>query len=308
MRSWIWIFGLFAGQVMAAENTSSWLDEVKSTYQHGSASWQLTIENDSLLLQNSDRFYTSGAEIGQKWLQADASQSRLVGWRLGQQQYTASDIKLYPSQIAPNDHPYAAWLYAGAFVENHQATGATTVLGLDLGCLGPCAGGKWSQDSLHKVLNQPLPEAWNTQMRNEVGAILYGQWQPLRYELSKNWDVAPQLSGRFGNIHTDASAAVLLRAGQLNALPHQDSLYTYLRVEARAVAYDASLQGGYFSKDNPRTVQPKRTVGDLELGLVWNRKPYSVSASVVRRSNEIRDLPNSAGMQNFARLQFQYAM
>jgi lipid A 3-O-deacylase len=48
-------------------------------------------------------------------------------------------------------------------------------------------------------------------------------------------------------------------------------------------------------------------VGEAELGMAWNSAPYAISVSIVRRSNEIRDLSNAIGAQNFARLQFSYS-
>jgi hypothetical protein len=74
-----------------------------------------------------------------------------------------------------------------------------------------------------------------------------------------------------------------------------------------AVGYNATLQGGYFSSHNPHTVEPKRWVGAAEAGVAWNKGAYGLRASLVRHSNEIRDLPNSIGSQNFVRLQISYA-
>lgn len=76
---------------------------------------------------------------------------------------------------------------------------------------------------------------------------------------------------------------------------------------ARAVGYDASLQGGYFSKGNPHTVRPQRLVAEAEAGLQWVRPPFALQAAIVRRGNEIRDLPADVGAQSFVRLQLVYS-
>lgn len=107
--------------------------------------------------------------------------------------------------------------------------------------------------------------------------------------------------------HADAGAGATLRAGRLNLLPGRPTLHGYVRIDARAVGYNATLQGGYFSKDNPHTVRPKRLVSEAELGMAWNSGRFAISVFVVRRSNEIRDLSNAIGVQNFARLQFSYS-
>ena len=237
----------------------------------------------------------------------ESEQSTRYGWRLGQELYTTSDVKLRPAQISRPDHPYAGWLYAGLFREARQLDGGYSRLGLDIGCLGPCAGGEWTQTNLHRLLNQPLPQGWSTQFRNEFGAVLYGELAPPRWTYSNWFDAAPSLHARLGNIHTDAGAGLLLRAGKLNSFPDQPALHGFLRVDGRLVGYNATLQGGYFSGDPAHAVQPRRWVGEAEIGVLWNQDSYGVKVSIVRRGNEIRELSNAAGGQNFARVQFLYA-
>lgn len=286
-----------------------WLD-FQRVRQQGASTVVLDIDNDSLLLQKNDGFYTSGARVTQQYAlrSGDGERLDMVGWRIGHEMYTASDIRLPPAFIKPTDHPYAAWLYGGAFREVHRADGAHWKLGLDLGCLGPCAGGEWVQTNLHRVLHQPLPQGWSQQVRNEVGAVLYAEIAPARWSPLSWLDATPSLQGRFGNIYTDATLGVTMRAGRLNLLPDAPAMHGFLRLNGRAVAYDATLQGGYFSQDNPHTVRPKRLVGEAEVGIVWQQAPYGIRASLVRRGNVARDWPDAAGTQNFARLQFLYSL
>jgi len=279
----------------------------RSVSAHGKSTTSLDIDNDTLLLRHNDGFYTSGLGILQQYGVHDADRLSVVGWRVGQKLYTASDIKIAPENLAPSDHPYAGWLYGGFFKETHYADGKYGKLGLDIGCLGPCAGGEWTQTNLHRVINQPLPVGWSTQVRNELGLVLYGETSPVRWAPLPSLDFTPSLHGRFGNIFTDAGAGLTVRAGQLNLLPDQPTLHAFVRVDGRAVAYNASLQGGYFSSQNPHTVRPKRLVGEAEVGLVWQQADFGLRASVVRRGNEISALTNASGAENFARLQFAYS-
>ncbi|MES2070425.1 MAG: lipid A deacylase LpxR family protein [Pseudomonadota bacterium] len=283
------------------------LDEYREVSAKGRSVWQLTIENDSLLFTGNDGFYTSGIQLGQRSVLNTQSGSTSYGWRIGQELYTASDTKLLPAQISPRDHPYAGWLFGGIYKESADLEGRSTQLGLDLGCMGPCAGGDWSQTHLHRLLQQPLPQGWSTQLRDEWGVVLSGAWSPLRWTPAAYLDVTPRLSGRFGNIFTDASVGVTLRAGALNPLPEQAANYAFVRAEAKAVAYNATIQGGYFA-DQHTGVDPKRSVGELEIGYVWRGERFGLHASVVRRSNEIRQLRSVEGAQNFAKIQFSYAM
>jgi lipid A 3-O-deacylase len=289
-----------------AEGMLRYLDDFNAAKSEGKGTTVLGIDNDSLMFNRKDRFYTGGMRITQQYTQRDDNQTSTYGWRIGQDMYTPSDIKLQPQSIGRYDHPYAGWLYDGFFKEIHRVDGTSSKIGLDVGCMGPCSGAEKVQKNFHRLLNQPLPQGWSTQMKSEVGAIIYGDIAPVSWKPSSWIDVTPDFHGRFGNIFTDVGAGVTLRAGDLPALPDQATLHGFMRLDASAIGYNAMLQGGYFSRNNPRTVDPKRWVGEAELGLAWNHAPYGVNASVVRRSNEIRGLPNSIGAQNFVRLIFSY--
>jgi lipid A 3-O-deacylase len=258
------------------------------------------------LLQDRDGLYTSGSSIRVSTHVADANQVRVAGWHLGQDQYTPQDVKLLPQQISLKDHPYAAWLYTGWFSEAHQADGGYWKSNVDFGCIGPCARGEQVQRSLHRLINQPEPQGWSRQVKNEFGVQLGMAFAPRRYALGPNADFTPSVQARFGNIYTDASVSAVVRLGQLNNLPQQATNHLFFRADARGVGHNASLQGGYFSNGNVHTVSPKPWVGEVELGWVWHGGAWATRVGVVRRSNEIKSLSNGEGAQNYARLQFGY--
>ena len=282
---------------------ASALDELRDVVARGSHVIMADIENDSMLLQRDDGFYTSGMRFRSTWTLVEGAQARTWSWHIGQELYTASDIKLQPAQIAANDHPYAGWLHTGLQRQVTDRGGGFRLLGLDIGCLGPCAGGELTQKTLHSLINQAQPQAWSTQLRNEFGVVLHGGWAPARWTPVHWFDAQPSLQGRFGNIFTDATAEVTMRAGRLNWHAQQPALFGYLRAGARAVGYNATLQGGYFSDKRARTVDPRRGVAELELGVTWQGRRFGLTAAVVRRGNEIAGLPNSQGSQNFAKVQ-----
>ncbi|MGI4935444.1 MAG: lipid A deacylase LpxR family protein [Janthinobacterium lividum] len=294
--------------VAMASTLSDFTDGFATAAAQGRSSYQVDIDNDSLLFDHRDKFYTSGVRLSARHALSSVEQQTTYGWRFGQDQFTASDIKIMPADLAANDHPYAGWLYAGVFKTTSTSDGRSSMAGLDLGCLGPCAGGAWSQKTLHRIIDQPQPQGWSTQVKNEPGLVLYGSLTPVRWQLASAVDLTPTVHGRFGNIVTDAGAGLVLRAGQLNRLPDQPTLHAFLRLDGRAVAYDASLQGGYFSNGNLHTVRPKRLTGEIEAGFQWQAAHYGFLTSFVRRGNTNGDLDSANGSQNFLRLQFVYAL
>lgn len=299
LAGWLWA-------ACAVAQAAPMLEEYRDVVARGRLSVIADIENDSLLMKRDDGFYTSGLRFSADWSLIEGGQARSWRWTVGQELYTTSDIKLQPSQIAPNDHPYAGWLYVGLRRQINEADGSWRQLGLDVGCFGPCAGGEWTQTTLHRIIRQPQPQGWSTQLGQEWGAVLHGAWAPFRSRFGRNVDLTPALHARLGNIFTDGGAELMLRAGQLNQFPQQPALFGFLRLDARAVAHNATLQGGWFSSDPGRTVNPKRGVGEAELGLTWQRDRFAITAAVTRRSNEIEGLPNSVGLQNFAVIRLLY--
>lgn len=294
------------GSVAHADASSCPFADYPKVRAKGVVSHVLDIDNDTLLLNDNDGFYTSGMRYTRRHALHDADELTVFGWRIGQELYTASDIKLPPEEVRPSDHPYAGWLYGGFFKEVHRADGTRKKLGIDIGCLGPCAGGEWTQTQFHRIIDQPLPKGWSHQVKNEFGVVLHAEIAPVRWSFGPAIDATPSMNARFGNIFTDAGAGILVRAGQLSLLPGQRTLHVFLRADARAVGYNATLQGGYFSKDNPHTVDPERFVGEAEIGMVWAGETFGTKISLARRSNEIRGLSNSDGAQNYLQLQFSY--
>ena len=295
---------LFGSGLTLAQSPGDFWRDFQQAREQGRATTIIDLDNDTLLFNRNDGFYTSGIRLTRQFsLLPTGPVSSSYGWRIGQELYTASDINLPSQSVGAPDHPYAGWLYGGLFQDSRDRDGSYWRIGLDLGCLGPCAGGRATQTTLHRIINQPKPQSWSRQVRDEIGSVLYADVAPMRWQLGRQIDLTPSVQGRFGNIFTDVAGSLLLRGGQLEPVPNNSTLQGYARVQARAVGYNAALQGGYFSRDNPHVVSPKRLVGEFELGARWMLGQFTLSAAFVRIGNEIADLPNSIGAQNLARLQ-----
>ncbi|MGN6702099.1 MAG: lipid A-modifier LpxR family protein, partial [Burkholderiaceae bacterium] len=134
--------GLLTATTLAhGEMLSGMADDWRAARRDGKTEIQVDIDNDSLLLRNLDGFYTSGVRLTVGAMRHRDDALATAGWRIGQDLYTPSDIKLPPELVGPPDHPYAGWLYGGVFHRIDRRDGFHRLIGLDLGCLGPCAAG-----------------------------------------------------------------------------------------------------------------------------------------------------------------------
>ncbi len=284
-------------------------DEFLDLFARGRPTWTLDIDNDSLLLTGADGLYTSGVRVSGNYRlrERDGDGWRSAGWRVGQQLYTPKDTQLQPAQLGALDHPYTGWLYGGLYYRIEHIDGSELAFGLDLGCMGRCAGGRQTQEFLHHALRQRQPWGWDAQLDNEWGVVAQAGGRGPFLRLGRWLDLRTGVAARIGNIFADVAADLTLRAGASRAAADGSRLYGFLRGGVRAVAWDATLQGGLFANDPGRTVEPKRLTHELELGLQWQSGRWALRASVVGRGSEIRGLSEGAGGQEFARLSISYS-
>lgn len=282
-------------------------EELRQIFAEGRSTTTLDIENDSLLLRNDDGLYTSGLRLSQEFRLRSREGWRSAGWRIGQQLYTARDAQRPPAALQPLDRPYAGWLYGGMFYRVEAVDGSELAFGLDFGCVGPCAQGRQTQKWLHKLLDQPRPEAWNTQISNEFGLVAHVGGRGPYYPLGAHTDLRPGIAARLGNIFTDLSGDLTLRAGDLQPSASQATVYGFVRAGLRAVMHDATLQGGWIGSESQRTVRPKRLTTEFETGLQWQRLRWALRLSLVARGSEIRGVGYAEGGQEFLRLSISYS-
>ncbi len=283
------------------------VSDADTIVERGRPTTTLDIDNDSIPFRRHDGLYTSGIRFGRSYRLRDAGGWRSVGWRVGQQLYTARHVTTPPELLAPLDRPYAGWLYGGLTYRIEADDGSELAWGLDLGCLGPCAGGEPTQKLLHRWLDQPRPLGWRTQLANEAGLVAHFGARAPAWRLAPGTELRPGLALRAGNIFTDLMLDATLRSGRLRAPAGDAVAFGFVRAGVRAVAYDATLQGGLFSEDPGRTVRPRRVTGELEAGLQWQQAAWSVRVSLVGRSNEIAGLTESQGRESFVRLSISYS-
>ena len=290
---------------------SPWPSDASTILEQGRVSTTLDIDNDSIPYRHYDGLYTSGLRVTRHHRLRQAGGWRSIAWRVGQQLYTPKYVTTPPELLGPLDRPYAGWVYGGAAYRIEADDGSELAWGLDVGCLGPCAGGESTQKWIHRLLNQPQPLGWRTQLSHELGLVGHLGARAPAYRFTgaaqDGIEMRPGVALRAGNIFTDLMLDAIVRAGRLRAGYSETATYGFLRAGVRAVAYDATLQGGLFASDPGRTVRPRRLTGELEAGLHWQHAAWAVRVSLVGRSNEISGLPESQGRESFVRLSITYS-
>ena len=85
-------------------------ESLQTFINEGRPTSTLEIDNDSLLMRRDDGLYTSGVRFSRGYRLGTAEGWRSAGWRVGQQLYTPSDVRVRPDNLSPLDRPYAGWL------------------------------------------------------------------------------------------------------------------------------------------------------------------------------------------------------
>ncbi len=273
----------------------------------------LAIEND--VFAGTDKNYTNGVALHYSFAPSDTP--RLSHWisddllgakadayvrtgiAIGHTIFTPQDTNADPAP--PDQHPYAGYLFLrGTLLVDHGDMADSVAL--DLGIVGPAAGGKWVQNNFHDLIDDDPSRGWDSQINNEpiINLNVSRRWRvPLLGDTEGlGVDTVPTIGGSLGNFRTAASAGAILRFGQdLSAdygpLRVQPSLFTrglageptpfawyvFAGAAGHAVAYDITLDGNTFR--DSASVDRKPFVGQISAGLVMRIYSVKIAYSMV---------------------------
>ncbi|WP_460617092.1 lipid A deacylase LpxR family protein [Hymenobacter ruber] len=177
-------------------------------------------------------------------------------------------LRIQDAFIRVGDRPYAAYLYGSFFrVSNHPVQHQRLTTALEIGFIGPAAGGKELQTAIHRVTGNAEPRGWDYQIQN---APIIGYRMAFEKQLaaSQHVDLLGNAEASLGTLYTYAGTGLHLRAGKFtpyfanlgitapnhNSEPQPWQLYGEATLEGRLVGYDATLQGSPFTNRNPYTL------------------------------------------------------
>jgi len=302
----------------------------------------LTTEND-VFGGGTDRNYSSGLRLERMsaaddvhpglewvahrlpWLDLDRTELR-QGFALSHVIFTPEDKTLTVPD--PNDRPYAAWLNGSATVIASDDTTQDT-LQVNIGVVGPSAGGEFIQNNWHKVIGVAAANGWPNQLRDELGVEVIAQrmelFQGPNLPLGLETDFGMSVGASLGNVRTYAATGLMARigwdldgsfgpprirpalsgAGDFTPGTQADPIggYFFFGVDGRAVARDMFLDGNLW-RDGPRVSDRRTFVGDVQAGVAVHYRDVQVAFTFVQRSEQF---VAQNGAQQFGAISFSVA-
>ena len=278
----------------------------------------LVVEND--LFAGRDGDYTNGLRVeyvapaGEltpvlDWLVEvqplfDPSTRELrQGVAVSHQIYTAADIT--DANPPPDSHPYAGYLGVSAFGAARTETEERT-LTLEIGLVGPSAGGDWVQSEWHALLDATEPQGWDVQLEDEVvfeiSADRVRRWRgPETGGLDT--DLIGHAGFSLGTLRTDVSAGATVRIGtgleagflpprirpalgpsSAFSPPRALAGYVFAGVGVYAIGRDVFLDGNTFKES--RSVDRHPVVADAQAGFVAFLGAHRVAFTYVMRTEQ----------------------
>ena len=259
------------------------------------------------------------------WLDLDRTELR-QGFALSHAIYTPEDISAPVPD--PTDRPYAGWLaLSSTVVASDEDTQDT--LQVNLGIVGPSAGGKFVQNSWHKLIGAEIPKGWDYQLKDEPGIEIIAQrmqtFDGPDLPLGLETDLGGHVGVALGNVRTYAATGLTARigwdldasfgpprirpalsgAGEFVPGTREDPWggYAFIGVDGRAVARDMFLDGNLW-RDSARVDDRNTLVGDLQAGVAVHYRHVQVAFTYVNRTEQFR---RQAGPQRFGALSLSIA-
>jgi lipid A 3-O-deacylase len=252
---------VFVGKAQSADSIPRSPDQ---TNRYFSANY----DND--FFSATDRYYTQGVyfEFILPFLKKSPLSRLLIPLNKSSQNYFGISIRqdcFTPGSIRYDtlnylDRPYAAAMYLSQYlISINELKKRRLTSKIDLGIIGPCAVCEQEQKWIHHGLRNIMPLGWEYQLNSDAYvnyslALEQGLITGKYFELTALGDL------RAGTVYDDASLGLMIRTGFMagyfkqlgiikNARQNKFQCYLFAKGKTRFVAYNAPMQGGFFSDD-----------------------------------------------------------
>lgn len=275
----------------------------------------LQTDNDSYLLQGSDKYYTDGIFLYFRHALKvkDSTQTtlanRVLGFEIGQKIFNPQGGNVPSEDLI--DRPLAGYLYAGATLNLLYQNESNLKLSAQVGVVGPASKAEQLQKWVHSSFGFYEPTGWEYQIQNNVELNLGAEYNKLLFRTA-NFDVSGAGYANLGNGFTGAGVGPLFRLGNFNQLfnsaatqstaivqnrvapLHKQEVFFYYKPQINYVAYDATIQGALGKNNNAASLEITKDIKPVvftnKLGVMFTtpRLVFDVSANF--RSRDTKEM------------------
>jgi hypothetical protein len=276
-------------------------------------------DNDSYLLQGSDRYYTDGYYMYFRHaLSTDGSPSlmnKVLGFEFGQKIFNPFSGSIADNQGVDHpeliDRPFAAYLYVGSTLNFLYKDESSLRLSAQVGVVGPAALGKQIQSWVHDNFGFYHPSGWEYQIDNDPELNLSAEYKRLLAR-SESIDVSLDAYGNLGNGFSGAGFGPIFRLGNFNQLfnsvttqstvtrntsvapLHKNEIFFYYKPMLNYVAYDATIQGSLFKKRSPDseeiTLDKEPFIFSNQLGVAFTANRFEFDIAAIFQSKTDKEM------------------
>lgn len=265
--------------------------------------YKFIYEND--FFDATDYYYTQGVRwefifpflrknpVNHILLHLKNSDHDLFGVAPNQDCYTPLSIRR--DTVFTGQRPFAGAIYLSFFRSSNDEQRQQRLFSeVDVGGVGPCSHCEETQKNIHKWLVNIQPLGWQFQVSNDI-ALDY----VLNYEKGildkKQLDLIAFANTRAGTLYDYAGGGIKMRIGYMENyfkpahFSKHIQLYAFISSEARAVGYNATMQGGMFQKKNVYVLESNeisRALVRSSLGAVFTYKKISLEYTKTYESPE----------------------
>lgn len=266
-----------------------------------------TYDND--FFNATDRYYTQGIrlELGLPFVKKSPVSKFLLSFKkeafqqyalaLAQDCFTPHGISR--DTLQTQDRPYAGLLYLShSLISTQPQKNQQLITRLNMGVIGPCAQCKEMQVGIHTLLDNIQPRGWKFQLKKDIILNYFLQYKK-GFLLKKRLEILGYSNANIGTLYNDISVGSHLRMGFFKPYFEQARevnnkkfhIHLLLNGNLKAVAYDATLQGGMFNANDIHTFsfsQINPIIASGAVGIIINYHKVNVEFTRVFTSPDYK--------------------
>lgn len=227
---------------------------------------RLHYDND--FFAESDYYYTQGYsfEVVTPGLRKNPlnkillNKGQSIHYGLAFEHYGFTPTSISSDAILYNDRPFAGCIMLKSFRVSTDTISKTRLVAIiSMGMIGPAAFAGKMQAKIHEWTGDRDPKGWQYQIKNDVVINYAVQFQKELFNYKNLVALNTETQIQIGTLTNKAQAGLTMRLGKFNApfsnlsngFGRHFQCYIYNQPLVGFNVYDATLQGGVFSRNSP---------------------------------------------------------